>query len=81
VSIIAVVVIQNIQERLNCLALQGKEEREKERQGGMAKVIEMMKKTKSCRFQTSSFLPVFLPSLAESGDDLCVIFSVFVLCL
>jgi hypothetical protein len=39
----------------------------------MAKVNEVMKKTTSCRFQTSSFLPFFLPSLAESGDDLCVI--------
>jgi hypothetical protein len=39
VSIIAVVVVQNIDERLNCLALQdkGEREREKERQGGSRK--------------------------------------------
>jgi hypothetical protein len=36
-SIIAVVVVQNIDERFNCLALQDKEEREKERQGGWRK--------------------------------------------
>jgi hypothetical protein len=57
---------------LPCAPRQRRERERKRETGRIAKVIEVMKKTTSCRFQTSSFLPVFLPCLAESGDDLCV---------
>jgi hypothetical protein len=42
-----------------------RQRKERERETGrMAKVNEVMKKTTSCRFQPSSFLPFFLPSFS-----------------
>jgi hypothetical protein len=82
VSIIAVVVVQNIDERLNCLALQdkGERERERERQGGSRKSSRWWRRRQAADSRHPHFFRSSFLVLRRVGT-ICVLVGVFVLCL